>query len=257
MKKLVFLIIFSTGVCYSQTHNFVAPLYPGAIQSGSHYPGEFLSKDSFEEVKSYYTNDHGAPQTDEPRGRVGKYAFFRYTPMRAGRLDFEMGATIETERNRNSIANRVLEKFEGAANAGFIDRSEYNRIYKKYKHLKYSFYPLVLDPSTGERVAKEEVIYKKYEDKEKDDFVITEEEAVDHQAVFQQMMNEGRVQEAAEYMARVSQQAHEESTTYARDVQDGKTLELWKDCLRELDQNAYKVMIKIGIEGYQPGPEGF
>ncbi|TVR74270.1 MAG: hypothetical protein EA408_03125 [Marinilabiliales bacterium] len=221
-------------------------MYPGAVKatrgeetgfaSGEQYSvSVYYTKDSYQDVRSYYVSEIGEPRMEEDDGDRGKSSFFSYQR----RMPEDIGVRISGRQGRSRVPSRIFNSLNGLAVQGVIPESRVNEIREKYSYLERCYFVSEKDES-GKLVAADELIYKRYEEKIGAGGVESESsEEVMERA--QQLMAQGRMQEATELLKKMQegQLAGAELATSPR------AAEMWVECLEELAASAYDVSITI------------
>jgi hypothetical protein len=241
MKRftLFFAIIMIAVVCYGQSiYKPIAPLYPGSVQTGSS-EGYFLSKDSYEKVKTFYLKDKGQPKSEITGEAKDKHAFYVYytSPECPKMGSFDLGVNISTNSGNERAIEYVFERFQEGVFKQMITQREYDDIVKKYGYLKNLYYQYDANVRNTSAMA----IYKKYDKMIKDNIEGQGQNLEEMSMQVQRLMAEGKMQEVAELM----KQMQSATGALATDMTSGDEYELWKKCIEEIEKNAYTTQIRI------------
>lgn len=241
MKKIfvittVFLIsIISYG---QSTYRPIGPVYPGSVQLGSS-EGYFLSKNNYEIVKTFYVNDNGQPKSEAIGEANDKQAFFVYytTPECPKMGSFDYGITIRTNSGNERAIEYIFEKFHEGVLKQLVTQKEYDDIVNNHKYLKKMYYQYDANIRNSSAMA----IYRKYDKMIKDNIEGQGQNLEEMSMKAQRLMAEGKMQELAELM----KQMQNATGAMAADMTSGDEYELWKKCLEEIQNIAYKTQIYI------------
>ena len=239
MKKIILLLPFLTCYLITQgnffkTYEPTAPLYPGIEKMNEDNPGIFLSKNTYEQVKAFYIKDIGQPETEE--SGQGKTAFFLYhkASKKLKEEAQDLGVHIKTNTGNEKAIDYILRNYKDALIHNFISQQEYDAIVKRYGYLKNMYYVYIPE----KKASKAMELYHKYDKKIKENKKSEEQDLEAQSQNIQQLLEEGKVEELAEQM----KQMKSSSMEGLGEITDVK---LWEECLKQIEQNAYRVYIHI------------
>jgi hypothetical protein len=235
----VILCLFLAMICtqaLSQRTSAYPSIYPGAVRQFESNQHELLSKDSYEKVRAFYAREKGGPTTERNVGEKGKSAWFKYMDYLPDDLGLNL---LYATTQRSNALNNVFRRLEEFVQRDVIDRAKFDEIKKQYEYLHHYFY-VQSALEDGRKRFMDEIIYRKYSDKMSGEG-LQQKTMEEYMAEIQQLMMEGKMQEGRELAEKM------------RDVQmDGlekmsgpEGVEVWVECLKEIEKNAYPVKIQI------------
>ncbi|MFP4491888.1 MAG: hypothetical protein ACLFNZ_10460 [Spirochaetaceae bacterium] len=239
------LMVSAAG--YAEQRSLWAPVYPGALQcnnSSGENISVFFSRDSFEKIEEFYDADRGDPPLKRGGGnsRTALFIYRKSVPGDASSID---GVQVSYNETCGYAAASVLKKLEQLILDGALDRQEFAEIHRRYERMGHYFELSAQRDKGGRNIPVDKMILQKYEQQiedyidEGETWEENEEELMNR---YHSLIGQGKFKEAAALM----QAASTQSIEAARRPADRKVVELWKECLAEMETAAYPVRIEIG-----------
>jgi hypothetical protein len=233
------VLFLGLAVAPAWADGLVGPVYPGAVPVSSDRPGWFLSGDPYERVKAYYVKDSGAPARERTVDE-GRTAFIEYMDVREVQTYDSVGSALGVQvferPGRPSAAADVLGMLKGMAMNGMLSRSEYAQLEETYRPVTRWFFPR----AEGSGRSLDEVIYERCEKGPAEEALARDAEAT--AARVQELMMQGKQQEALALMQRMAQSAGDHHASHG--VGEAGAAR-WKECLAEMKRSGYPTRIEI------------
>ncbi len=217
----VFLLIGTINIFGQQPveYSSAVPLNPG---NSSYY----LTKDSYEQVVSFYERIYGRPDHVSTQEGPDRNATFFYKE-----ITFEpLGIHISEMQGNSRAVVRVFSELKGLIVRNALDQSQYNEIENIYMHLKDHYYANDSD----------EAIFDKY-------YKVLGEGgigAVDKEETMkkaQELMMSGKMTEGLELLEKMKESMID-GVSFSGSPE---AINSWVECLEEMDEKKYPVLIKI------------
>ena len=244
------------GMAEARAVSLVAPVYPDSTPVGPADPGDFLSKNSFDEVRAFYLRDRGHVTREETHAERGRMAFFEYMDVREVQRHDPVGSAIGVRiysRPRRGVqepatslpvVGDIFGKLKLLLGQGSLSRTEYDALVERYSSLAAWYYPLTgKSDASGRAETVDAAINRRCEaGGAQGESQAQEMEALGRRA--EELMTQGRQREAMDLMRRMGQMAqsvHEQSSGI-------EGVEKWKNCLEELEENGYQTRIEVALD---------
>ena len=234
----MFLVVFSpffTEVLAQETGP-MPKIYPGAVQHSEKNDRVFVTKDSFESVRAFYVRERGEPTSEHIVGETGKTAWFQYDD----RPPDPGGVYVSFAAGQNrAVANAFSDLERYVTHFKVLELEEFEEIKARFNHL-HSAYFIMDRLGDGRTFTKDEIIYRRCHDQMTGPKIEqTDMERIITQA--NELMMSGRTQEAMALL----EQVRDSAMTGARDSVGRGGVDMWIECLQEMEKNAYTVLITI------------
>ena len=253
-KLFILTLLFIIGLSTAGAETLVAPVYPGAVAYEPENPGYFLSKDSYAQVKAFYSRDKGAPAWEKEHKEQGWTAFFEYmSAVEVHKYD-PVGSAIGVR-----VIGKDMDMYDEMPVASLPvvgeifsnikmlmmqqerpDMSGYNDLVAKYRHLSCWYFPLVEHPDApGAFIPMDKLILQQCE--KSPDEQKSERNMQDIAQKAEELMKQGRQREALELLQQVG---HAAGNEFAR-ATGSEGIEKWKEGLVKLHENGFPTRIEI------------
>lgn len=246
-KLFFFVLFFCLAPVSAFAQSLVGPVYPESVRFSPDKPGYFLSKDSYDQVKSFYAKDSGGT-TREREVDGFRTVFFEYMSVLEVQKYDPVGSAIgvqifEGPFHPSSPVDETLGNLKGLNMQGSLSEAEYKRLVQEYKPVVWWFFPLSEKPDgNGKYWPLDEVIFEQCETGSAENTMQQDAEAMGKRV--EELMAQGKHQEAMQLMQQLGQSVHQYTET---NIRGPGAVEKWTTCLRELKKNGYRTRIEIAV----------
>ncbi len=233
------LLLISVPLSNNANGQLLTPypeIYPGAVPQFEGSATHFVSKDSFDQVLSFYVRKRGAPTSEQDLGNQGKTAWFKYVDQ----LPDPGGLTIAHATKQNRSVSEALRNLENVMTyQKAITKEEFDAIKTRFDHLRGAYF-IQNSLDNGRTFFKDEIIYRRCHDRMTGGSMDPAEmERMVMQA--NELMMSGRTQEGLDLIEEIRRAA----TANIQGITGRPGADMWIKCLEEMEENAYSVAIRI------------